>query len=441
MFDRGQHRAWRLELFHGAGASLLARLAGAGLGFAWSLLLARFAGPEGSGIYYLALSLLTIVSTLGMLGLDQVLVRMISSAGGARAGDRIACIYRIAVAVSLTVAAGLSSLVLLIGPSFTDWMLGSADAGNLFALMSLGLPALALISVHSHALQGLRDIVGASVTQSVVAPALFVCGGLMMGAASSPRVLGLVFLVGTLGAALFGIWRWRMRRIPGVCSRFAGVADLRAEIVASASPLLMIAMLNTVIGCAPTLLLGLWHPPNEVGVFGAAYRVSMLLTFCLAAVNAIAAPMFASLHRAADRAQMARIARMASAMALLASIPAIVLTLVAPGWIMGWFGAEFEQGSGALMILVGGQTVNLATGTAGSLLVMCGREGLLLRVIAVGAVLNLSLGMALIPGYGIIGAAVCSAVALAAQNLLAVALVRRRLGIRLQPWPVRGQTQ
>lgn len=113
---------------------------------------------------------------------------------------------------------------------------------------------------------------------------------------------------------------------------------------------------------------------------------------------------------------------------LLAATPLLLVILLFPEWLMSFFGEEFREASTALVILALGQFVNIATGSVGYLLSMTGHEKDVRNNVFVSAALGIGLGFALIPAYGLTGAASATAIAIASQNLLGVYQVKKRLG-------------
>ena len=95
---------------------------------------------------------------------------------------------------------------------------------------------------------------------------------------------------------------------------------------------------------------------------------------------------------------------------------------------MGLFGQEYTQAAHLLQLLIIGQFVNVITGSVGFLLNMTGHEKDMRNVVFFSGPLALGLGLFLTPIYGTTGAAVATAFALASQNLLAVFMVKKRLG-------------
>jgi O-antigen/teichoic acid export membrane protein len=80
--------------------------------------------------------------------------------------------------------------------------------------------------------------------------------------------------------------------------------------------------------------------------------------------------------------------------------------------------------------LLGGQLVNIATGSAGFVLIMVGRTGWDFLVYAFSLIFELVLAFLLCPHYGIEGAAWANAVTFALSNLARLALVKRFVGIQ-----------
>ncbi|MCP3907287.1 MAG: hypothetical protein GY712_04650 [Oceanicoccus sp.] len=183
-----------------------------------------------------------------------------------------------------------------------------------------------------------------------------------------------------------------------------------------------------VVQWAPQLMLGAWASAENVAFLAVAQRTAMLTSFVLFAVNAIAAPKFAAMHAKGDSIGLQRMAIWSVRLMLLAAVPALMLMLLAPEWLMSLFGEEFRTASTALMILALGQFVNIATGSVGYLLSMTGHERELRNNAIVSAVVGLVLGTVLIPAYGLLGASIATAVAVASQNLLGVYQVRKHLG-------------
>ena len=93
--------------------------------------------------------------------------------------------------------------------------------------------------------------------------------------------------------------------------------------------------------------------------------------------------------------------------------------------MLGLFGTEFDAGRTALVVVVISQLLFAAMGFSETVLVMTGRESLLVRGVVVGAVLSIALNVLLIPPYGLNGAAVAALVGTTSMNICLVHYARR----------------
>jgi O-antigen/teichoic acid export membrane protein len=141
-------------------------------------------------------------------------------------------------------------------------------------------------------------------------------------------------------------------------------------------------------------------------------------------------PFVADLHNRGETERLDRLFKALTRWTLAATLPVFLLLVVAPGPVLNIFGAEFAGGRTALLILLAGQFVNVATGSVGFVLIMVGRTGWDLLVYGASLVINLALAFWLAPRYGMEGAAIANAVTFALSKWARLALVKRFVGIQ-----------
>jgi O-antigen/teichoic acid export membrane protein len=114
---------------------------------------------------------------------------------------------------------------------------------------------------------------------------------------------------------------------------------------------------------------------------------------------------------------------------------AAAIVLLALGMPLLWlFGPQFVAGYPVMMILVVGFLFRSSMGPAEFLLNMLGEQKLCAAVLVVTAVLNVALNFALVPRFGLVGAATATSVSLVVAALLNYLAVSRRLGIDVAVW-------
>ena len=98
-------------------------------------------------------------------------------------------------------------------------------------------------------------------------------------------------------------------------------------------------------------------------------------------------------------------------------------------WLLQFFGSEFQQAGPVLIILVLAQMMNVAAGSAGTLLVMTGHERDVVVALGVSTAVLLILSVLLIPVWGVVGASLASAASTIIWNLILVPMLSIRVGI------------
>jgi O-antigen/teichoic acid export membrane protein len=110
---------------------------------------------------------------------------------------------------------------------------------------------------------------------------------------------------------------------------------------------------------------------------------------------------------------------------------AVAIAIAIAGyWVLGLFGKGFAEAAYIpLLIILAGQCVAAMSGPTGFLMTMTRYERQASWFMALAAVLNVVFSVALIPAFGLIGAALATAFGSVAWNVSGLAFVRTRLGV------------
>ena len=408
----------------------LLRIVGTGLLFVANVVIARLFGAQGTGIYYLALTVTTVAAVIGRFGLDNALLRFIATSADQNEWGKVKGAYR----QSMTLAASLSLLVTAAVFGLAPWIASTVflepSLVSLLRLMSLSIAPTALVFLHAEALKALKKPVLATVVQAIGISLLNLLLILPLS-----RVLGLpglaVAYLATQSLLLIvarALWQY----VTPKTRKIRGAFDFRL-LVKTSWPLFWVASMSMVMQWTDTIMLGIWASAAEVGVYGAAVRTAMLTGFVLVAVNSIVAPKFAAMYAQSDIEGLEKLAQSAARLMAALAFPMLLAFTIFPSWVLSLFGTEFTQGALALAILAVGQFVNVVTGSVGYLLMMTGHERLMQYNLMASALANVLLNIVLIPPFGIIGAALATSVTLAGMNIVSTLLVSKKLSITTVP--------
>jgi len=166
-------------------------------------------------------------------------------------------------------------------------------------------------------------------------------------------------------------------------------------------------------------------------LYAVAARGAGIILLGITAVSTVIAPSAARLWAQGDVTRLQQIVTMSARATAAFAVPVTVVLFVFGDFFLSLFGSEFQGATLALRILCVGQLVTSFTGSVTQLLLMAGEERRAAIAVGIGAILNVVFDVALIPIWGLEGAAVGATASLIASEVLLVWAVRTRLGVRL----------
>ncbi len=292
---------------------------------------------------------------------------------------------------------------------------------------------LSLLNLNAEALRGLGRVVRAMALQGALLPlgTLVFFSALLMVAPASASLAAVAFSASSLTTAAISYVMWR--GAAPRCGSAEGTTTLGTELLAASRPLFWVSVLNMAMVWGPTLLLGLLSDNRSLGEFAITNRTAMLVGFVLVAVNGTIAPRIASHHSANEIQALERLVRRTASAVLLVAGPAVIVVAAAPGSVLSLFGSGFAGASWTMTVLALGQLANIATGSAGTILMMTGHERALRSNVLIATSIGLLLCVLLIPLWGSLGAAIGAAVGVATLNVASAFAVKRLLRISALP--------
>lgn len=422
-----------IEVIWGASKALVARSLGTLLGFAVSIIISRLLGAEGSGIYYLAASVMAIAAIFGQIGFENTVIRFIASYAAVGEWNSVRFVYRTAIRVVSLASLVVAIIIFTAAPWLAHHLFNKPVMEVPLMLMALAVVPFSLSQIQTEALRGLKQIHASQLVRSVLLPLgilVLIYPLVQLWKANGAIV---AYLGATVITAVVA-WIFWSRALKNMAGRdVSGQATVTLRpLFQSSWPLFGMTLTGIVVQQAATILLGIWGNTEDVGIFNVASRVSSLLLFPLMAMTSILAPKFAAMHRHGQRKELIQLARHSSTMLMGFAVPAVIVMFIAAEWIMRIFGHDFIAGAWPLRLLLVGVLVNVSTGAMGELLMMTGNEKLTRNLNGVGALVIVVLCFILIPPYGGIGAAIAVTTGYTFLNLLMVLMIKRYLGF----WPV-----
>ena len=394
-------------------AGLLIKGSGAVASVGLSVLVSRLYGPDGVGMFQIALTTSTLLAVAATFGLNKVVVRSVSVACSRQDfGSAKASLTR---ALRITLALGLALAVIMAAMAYplTHLIMNQPSVLPAVLIMSLVVPSIAVIRVLSGAIRGIGKVYLAQSLDGIAYTGLTACvlGGawLFIGTppALTPEVL---YTIACVGVALFG-WQ-RLSAATRDWPQGAHALSLR-----SGGRIVSIMLMGLVVDWLVVIALGGWEGPADAGIYRVAGQFGLLFVLVRDSFDQMVSPRIAAHYAAGDKAGMMGILLRSCLIGGAVCLPLVAAMLLFPEFLLGLFGAEFQRGAAVLMILAAGQFVAVAAGPVGTVLDMAHRERLAMQIEFGIVAMSIVLLAVLVPQYGMIGAAMAIAIATVVRAL------------------------
>jgi O-antigen/teichoic acid export membrane protein len=195
--------------------------------------------------------------------------------------------------------------------------------------------------------------------------------------------------------------------------------DIR-EIFRFAFPLWLSGLLRKFRRNLEVVLLGALSSISSVAVFAVVNRVNLVGHVSTLSMLVAVKPTLAQLHDHRDREGLAHLYQTASRWTFSSNLPFFLMMVLYPAPLLFVFGNTFASATDALIILAFAELVNAATGICGAMIDMTGHTKVKLANSVLWTALLIGGSAALIPRWGVTGAAVATLIAMATVNLLCV---------------------
>ncbi|MGM7698145.1 oligosaccharide flippase family protein [Microbacterium sp. A84] len=433
MKSEGLARSGLISLFGSAFAAVAALVLTAIVG--------NTLGASGTGLFFQAMGIFTILTQVLRLGTNSGVVRFIAEQ---RAFERAGAEWRIIgyAVVPVAIVSGAASVaVWFLADALAAWLAAPADAEGLANLLRAMAPFVilgALIGVLQISARMLRGVTSFTLLQSVLLPA--------------SRLLTVLFAVSIAGVAAWGAfeaWLWPLPVwVLITAAVVAGplMRDIRRRSESSPetrpsfgsfwrfnAPRSVSSGLETALEWADVLIIAAVASPAVAGVYAVVTRATRAGGVVDKAMRVAVSPTISALL-ARDRFEdSTRLHTKVVRAMILMNWPFYLLLISMGSAVLAIFGEEFIVGWGPMTLLAAAMMFQTACGMLQSILLQGGKSTWQMYNKSVALTLSIGGNLALVPLWGIWGAAVTWVIVVVVDNLIAAVQVHRGMHVNLQP--------
>ena len=424
-------------LFKKGGVSFILRIIGQILGFLLTLIIAQYFGAEGLGEYMLAIVILRIFSLLAKLGMDTTSIRITASLAAQEKWLSLRLFFKKVYLILIFTSLFFACLMYFL----SDYISLLIDINTEYIrIFSCAVVPMVFFALHYQSLRGLKKIGSFSFYYRVSQPLLSIIVLLILLNFSKELYIPFyTYIISLFLVCFFSFFSFRnsfYKRKNNYNEKSIEDHSLK-KIFLIAAPLMLAQSVQLIMVWTDKLMIGNMLSTSDVGIYGVAFKLSMFASITLMAINSIAAPRFAELYSENRIKDLKNIVQKSTMIIFWSTLPLCIVFFLFPNSFLGFFGEEFKTGVNAFIILSCGMLVSAFSGSVGNLLQMSGKQFEFMKILVIGAIINVGLNYMLIPEEnilaslgisGINGAAVSTMTSIVFWNIAMVIVVRKQFG-------------
>lgn len=394
------------------------------------VLLARMLGAEQYGIYFYVLSWVSIVVIFCKFGLDTALQRFLPEYilnqrwALCKGILKQSTISSFLIGLSFSI---LSSISLFIFRKYMNEALFYT-----FLISTIVLPIWTLNKILQGALLAFKKPVYSILPDGIVHPALLILFVWVIQSQTTQDISAFttMSLHTVLLAITLAIYIALLNRDCLTDEIYNSKPNFEnKKWIYFALPMLVISSTQLLMNYADVLIIGFIIDTKNSGIYGAAAKVSSLVTIGLIFVNSILAPYISELFHNGKRGDLQILVTSSTRIATLIAIPTFVTLYFFGKSILGLFGDEFTIGYKSMIILSICGVINVIAGSVGLLMSMTGYQIQSAYIFLSGSIINIILNIILIPRFGIEGAAIATGISMVYWNVFLALFIRFKIKI------------
>ena len=397
---------------------------------ALGILLARYLGTEGYGVYALAIATMEILLIFSNAGTGPLLVREISISWGKEDWPDLK--GKLIWGIKYTTLTSLSISIIGIIILFDQFYNIDNSTFLTYLLMLALIPVATLANTLNSILRGLHQIIISlavfRLTKSILYVAFIISFFTYSEEYRNPEYAMTAQLIAVIIILVISAVFLHRKTPVEMYSKQSHIN--KHKLARNALPFMLMGGATIINYNADIIMLGWIVSAEESGIYKVAVHGSTLVILSLEIIGTVIAPQIAQLYSQGKKEQLQKILTISTRAVAAISIPSAMIFIVFGDFILGSiFGQSFSKGHSALAILSIGQAVNALLGMASVLLNMTGYEKYTTMALWKSTVTNIALNLLLIPYFGINGAACAAAISLIIFNLILVKEAKNKTGV------------
>ena len=406
--------------------------AGMVLALLWRLIAIRTMAPYDFGVFFLAVSVINLLTAISSLGLPDGVPRYIAYFRGKNDDEKVGAIVRGGIIITTLFSLFIVIIIFILAPWLAEYMaLPGLDSALWIMILSMPLFSIAVILTSVFRAYG---IVRVKVYFIEAGKRVFILGGilvLMFAGSVSLESVSIAFSLSGVAVFILVLAYYRSHRpdFKRVTNRET-LKKTEKELLIFSLPLLGMGFMDTMFMAAQPTMLGFLGTADDIAVFGAGRTVAVLVGVAMTSLNFLYLPIMSDFFARNMKAEMRKVYALVSKWAFF-SMSLMIMGFILLSDVMAplLFG-NYYQNAGLIMTVqaIGFFSIYLF-GPVRATLIVVGRPYFLVVSAGTGLVVSIILSVVLIQQYAALGASVSMAAGLFVMYILNASNLQKTEGL------------
>ncbi len=398
------------KLRSGAASIVIARFIGFFTAIATTAILARIFSVNELGTYFLMLNLVGLFSICTHFGTPNVLLRRASDAISLNQQYIIKSLLFNILSIIIFASMLFSVLISIYRKEIFEIGLNNSQVLEFLPYIIIWSIGLGIQIVSSELFRAHGKFFLAALTKSPLTGIITITSIVLLNTLSEIKFRDLIliltiapFITSILSFLYFTLRLMDFNKAPGV------IKTKFVHLIQDSIPLFIYGAGAYVGSHADIWLISIISEPRQLGLYGSAARLMILAGITLTIANGIVPPFISRFRTKKDFKGMEKMLRSIATIAAIPSLAIMLLFLLYAEAILSFvFGATYTEAANVLVILSLGQLSSVFVGSCGYVLIMYGKNNIMMLTTFVSSITSILLTFIFIDYFKIMIAVACS---------------------------------
>jgi len=411
-------------------STLSLRVFGALLLFGFTVFLTKTYSPKLVGQYDFVRSFLLSIGSICLLGFDQSILYFKGKLASQNALEELTKIYAKMVLMLFCTSLLVLLIIAIISKETINNYFADSDVYSILLKAAATLFFSGISTLNTEVFRALDKLYVAELFRNIIKYVPLIIGSVILFYWHEEEYLVDIFLFGFVFLAvlssLFVFIYFRKTECLKTAEKFS-----HKEVFLKSYPIAISAMALFLLMCFDIMFLKKYRNDETVAFYSVGVKIMTIISIIIVSINITVSAKIAEYFSGHKMIELKAVSRHSARIIFGITLPVIVLISYFSEHILSIFGHQYVVAQQAFLILIIGQGICSAFGTASVYLNMTGRQHIFQVILMIAVVINFTLNRFLIPIYGMTGAAIAFVSSSFFWNLVSAIVIYRKDKIKV----------